>query len=641
MISISAVKRIVVSILFSTVTIGVAAGDDFAKLGRQYDSDIRPLITKYCLDCHSGDEPEGEYNFEGFHALANVRRDPNAWIKVRQMLADGEMPPKDESQPKPDEKKRLVQWVAAYLHAEALASAGDPGPVVLRRLSNAEYTYTIRDLTGVPLDPAREFPIDGAAGEGFTNTGSALVMSPALVQKYLAAAKGVAKHAVLVPDGISFSPHATRRDQTDELVARIQEFYREFTLTTSVNIDVGGTGRVPNEGGAIPLAQYLAASLEEREALRDGSKTAEHVARARKLNAKYFARLWTTMSRPPDRPSLLLDRIRDQWQTATPADVNKLVATIEAQQKVLFKYNRIGHVESDGKPRAWLEAANPLTSRREFQVKLPDKNDGPVSIFLSASDAGDSNADDFVVWQNPRLIVENGPDIPLRDLAGVAKRLHVTQKEALSKTASYLAAAAKLETIDAPVTDQLLAEIAASQTLDVDALKVWANYLGTGPRRPVSVPGHFEKSGTNKEYDFVHLWRTSETPLVGANSSDRQVHIPGIARPRKVFAHPSPTLFAAIGWQSPLDGVVKIEAEISDAHSECGSGQEWFLQHRTGRKTANLWHGKFAKGGSATMEPKQVSVRKGQLISFILGPGKDYYCDLTAMDLTISELKGK
>ena len=43
---------------------------------------------------------------------------------------------------------------------------GDPGPVVLRRLSNAEYNYTISDLTGLDLDPTREFPIDGAAGEG-------------------------------------------------------------------------------------------------------------------------------------------------------------------------------------------------------------------------------------------------------------------------------------------------------------------------------------------------------------------------------------------------------------------------------------------------------------------------------------------
>ena len=33
----------------------------------------------------------------------------------------------------------------------------DPGRVVLRRLSNAEYTYTIQDLTEVKLTPARGF----------------------------------------------------------------------------------------------------------------------------------------------------------------------------------------------------------------------------------------------------------------------------------------------------------------------------------------------------------------------------------------------------------------------------------------------------------------------------------------------------
>src|SRR5439155_9986478 len=106
-------------------------------------------------------------------------------------------------------------------------SPGDPGPVVLRRLSNAQYTYTIRDLTGVDLNPAREFPADSAAGEGFTSTGSALVMSPALLSKYLEAGKEVTRHAVLLPDGIRFSPSTTRSDWTNEALARIRALYRE------------------------------------------------------------------------------------------------------------------------------------------------------------------------------------------------------------------------------------------------------------------------------------------------------------------------------------------------------------------------------------------------------------------------------
>ena len=48
------------------------------------------------------------------------------------------------------------------LDLEGLRNAGDPGPVLARRLSNAEYDYTIRDLTGVDLRPAHEFPVDPA-----------------------------------------------------------------------------------------------------------------------------------------------------------------------------------------------------------------------------------------------------------------------------------------------------------------------------------------------------------------------------------------------------------------------------------------------------------------------------------------------
>ncbi|HZO55146.1 MAG TPA: DUF1587 domain-containing protein [Bryobacteraceae bacterium] len=38
---------------------------------------------------------------------------------------------------------------------EARRNAGDPGLVLTRRLSNAEYNYTIRDLTGVDIQPTR------------------------------------------------------------------------------------------------------------------------------------------------------------------------------------------------------------------------------------------------------------------------------------------------------------------------------------------------------------------------------------------------------------------------------------------------------------------------------------------------------
>ena len=179
--------------------------ESFEALGVQYDREVRPLIGQFCQGCHSTALRTGELDLERFATLAEVRRDTGAWLKVVDMLEQGEMPPEGSSQPRPDQRQTLLEWAKRYLRAESLANAGDPGPVVLRRLNNAEYTYTIRDLTGVGLHPTREFPTDSAAGEGFTNAGNALIMSPGLLQKYLDAGKTIAQHAVLLPDGFRFS----------------------------------------------------------------------------------------------------------------------------------------------------------------------------------------------------------------------------------------------------------------------------------------------------------------------------------------------------------------------------------------------------------------------------------------------------
>jgi hypothetical protein len=180
--------------------------DSFATLQAQYEKTQQAALKKYCLTCHSAAEKQGELDLEEFRSVADIRKNVVPWQRVVEMMDDGEMPPKEaEVQPTKAEHTALRNWVRAVLDADARANAGDPGPVVLRRLNNAELTYSIQDLTGVPLEPAREFPVDSAAGEGFTNVGNALVMSPALVQKYLDAAKEISSHAMLLPRGIEFS----------------------------------------------------------------------------------------------------------------------------------------------------------------------------------------------------------------------------------------------------------------------------------------------------------------------------------------------------------------------------------------------------------------------------------------------------
>ena len=391
--------------------------ESFAALADQYQATIRPTIQKFCLGCHSADKLEGELDLERFATLTDVRRDEKVWQKVAEMLDHKEMPPKGAKQPTAEQKTQLRGWVERYLYADALAHAGDPGPVVLRRLSNAEYTYTLRDRTGLAsLAPAREFPVDGAAGEGFTNTGNALVMSPALLTKYLDAAKQVAAHAVLLPDGFRFSPGTTRRDWTDELVAQIRAFYRKFSdARGSDQVNLQGIVFKTNDGGRLPLETYLAATLAEREALTTGARTIAAVAKERELNARYLGTLWSSLT--STEPSLLLDVVRARWRAAKAGDAAALTAEIGVWQRTLSRFTTVGQIGKVGGPKRWLEPVNPVMSRQEVRFKVPATSDSQdVVLSLLASDAGDGHAHDFVVWQRPRLVAPGRPDLLLRDV---------------------------------------------------------------------------------------------------------------------------------------------------------------------------------------------------------------------------------
>jgi hypothetical protein len=371
------VSAIFLASLFIAITAVADENASFNDLQKQYGEQVHSILKQFCLDCHSTDKAEGELDLQRFATFAEVRRDPKAWQKVAEMLDNGEMPPEDSEQLSETQRKQLRGWVEAYLNAEALANAGDPGPIVLRRLSNAEYTYTIQDLTGVDsLDPTREFPVDGAAGEGFTNTGSAQGMSPSLVQKYLDAAKAVAEHAVLLPDGIRFSPHTSRRDHTDDLLAAIQAFYRQFTEDggggSAVNLQ--GIQFDTNQGGVLPIEKYLAATLAERDALASGQKTIDTVAHERSLSPRYLATLWQALSgeSADGTPLPLLAALRSTWRNATIADASALATDITAKQQALWKFNPVGQVGREAGPKSWMEAVALAALPDELRATLPD-----------------------------------------------------------------------------------------------------------------------------------------------------------------------------------------------------------------------------------------------------------------------------
>ncbi len=611
----------------------------FIAIASEYSHDIRPLIAHVCLNCHSTAKQKGDLDLERFASFNEVRRDTKVWLKVAEMLDNGEMPPKEAKQPAAAERKQLRGWVERCLHAESLAQAGDPGPVVLRRLSNAEYTYTIRDLTGVDLNPARDFPTDGAAGEGFTNTGNALVMSPALLTKYFDAGRDIAQHAVLLPDGFRFSPSTSRADWTNDLLAQIRALYRKYSDQAGASqVNLQGIVFNTNDGGRLPVERYLAATFDVRAQLvQHGSdvKTAiATVAKNDRLNAKYLGILWDTLS---DRePSLLLDQIRAHWRAASADDAPHIAAEIAQWQQALWRFASVGHIGKVGGPRAWQEPLDPIAAAQELRIKLPAPAKGrkDITLYLVASDGGDGNAGDLVIWQRPRLVAPGRPELLLRDVDDFTREMSARRERTFAATAKALAAAAEAGLASGKVD---LAALAKAHAVDVDSLTAWFDYLGIGSSAAIKLDYLATKVPKASTYDFIQGWNTNDLPQLLANSSGQHVRVPGNMQPHSVCVHPSPTLFAAVGWRSPMAGTIEITGKVTHAHPECGNGVEWRLELRRGA-TRQLLAAGVAQGGRVGLihRTEGLAVQPGDLVSLLVGPRDgNHSCDLTNLELSL------
>ena len=88
---------------------GAGAADDFKK-------DILPLLEQYCTGCHD-EAAKGGVNLEALATDQTFWREPKIWEKALSQLRDQGMPPLKKTQPKPEERVRLVQWLQATLDA--------------------------------------------------------------------------------------------------------------------------------------------------------------------------------------------------------------------------------------------------------------------------------------------------------------------------------------------------------------------------------------------------------------------------------------------------------------------------------------------------------------------------------------------
>lgn len=633
---------------------GAGAADPLAA---QYSRDVQPLLAKYCHQCHSGDLTEAELDFGDFPTLAAMKPRQKVWLRIREVIETGDMPPPEGKQPSDAERLRMKRWVGEFLEREALADAGDPGPVGLRRLDNSEYTYAIRDLTGVPeLDPAKEFPVDGAAGEGFTNVASGQGMSPAMVRKYLDAGKSVAGHLVFLPDGVRFSKAETRRDQTDELLDRIRAFYDRYASGGGgAKFNLQGVQFESNQGGLLPVEKVLTALLAEREAVRSGRKSLVEVAKGLSLSARYLEQVWKAVEVEPQPKWSPLGRLQAKWRQArsenAAAEAAQIAQEIGNWQQVLWKFSPVGQIGREGGAKRWMEPVEPIVARQELRHPLPVATEQPggarhVRAAIAVDTLGDGAASEreFVVCRQPRIefpAAKGGaahPPIALRDLPAIVAATRSVIASEWPRSAEYLAAVAAFRQGDRPIDD-----VARAKKLQPVLLARWADVLGFGAASRRIDGLLTQKSQAVAGYATINGWSGANALGLMTNTSNDAVAITTlVVPPRGVTVHPSPEQAACVIFRAPAAGTFRVSGLVADADNKCGNGTSWRVEHRSLKGAVRLAGGDLDNGARTEFRAEgDVAVAADDLIAFVVDPRqRDHVCDTTQVELTIREVGG-
>ena len=109
-----------------------AGGAESSARTAAFRSEVRPLLEKFCFDCHADGANKGGVSFDDFKSDAAMLENHDLWLKALKNVRAGIMPPPKKSQPNAEQKQQLEQWIKTAVFKTDPANL-DPGRVTVRR----------------------------------------------------------------------------------------------------------------------------------------------------------------------------------------------------------------------------------------------------------------------------------------------------------------------------------------------------------------------------------------------------------------------------------------------------------------------------------------------------------------------------
>src|SRR6267142_739232 len=161
--------------------------------------EVLGFVQKSCVGCHNSKVKSGDVDLAALRSARTFDEDREIWEKVVEKMKTGQMPPAGTPRPPASMTAEITRWLESEFARQDRAVQPDAGRVTARRLNRAEYNNTLRDLLGIDIRPADNFPADTAAF-GFDNISDALQLSPALLENYVDGAERAVRTALFGPE---------------------------------------------------------------------------------------------------------------------------------------------------------------------------------------------------------------------------------------------------------------------------------------------------------------------------------------------------------------------------------------------------------------------------------------------------------
>ena len=155
----------------------------------------RAVLDTYCVTCHGARLKSGGLDLASLD-VGSPGAHADTWEKVVLKLRMGAMPPVGQPRPDPATYERFTAWIETQINRAAMANPNPGRTEAVHRLNRAEYQNAVRDLLALEIDGASMLPADDADRHGFDNIADVLSVSPALLERYMSAARKVGRLAI-------------------------------------------------------------------------------------------------------------------------------------------------------------------------------------------------------------------------------------------------------------------------------------------------------------------------------------------------------------------------------------------------------------------------------------------------------------